>query len=213
MTVTSAQIELIQGRVIRSSNPGTAAYIANQINLGLLTEAQYIDTLIAQAATCTKPALLIANYCEGKVPLPARVTSLAAFAQSQHDYYAATGSGNPVLGAYEALGMAFAQDPVFVPLVSGRTLDQIITAAYQSAFLALPGVPQVNHFISQYNYFNALYLANGVPAPDADLRAKGAVVGQVIGAGGMTVGSHAYNKAQAWLQAAGTGTEWYDAAL
>jgi len=210
---TSADIIAIQLAVIRTSNSVDAALIADRVNLGTLTIPDYIGSLINQATNSTKPALIVANYVEGVVPVTARVDSLAAFSLAQYSYGAGTGVANPLLYAYQALGAAFSATTQFATKIAGLTLEQLITTTYLDSLGVTPTAAQVAHFVSQYTYFYNLYVGAGLTTAAADTQAKGAVVGQILYYGANTPGSSFATKVNTWLYNAGSGTAAYGVAL
>ena len=105
----SSQIQAENLAIIRTTLPlDQATLIANSINSGAQTEAQFINDLLSQAADTTIPALAVEGSMYGTVGTSAEITLLATQflpAQvanaTQHGY-------SPVVYASEALGLVFA---------------------------------------------------------------------------------------------------------
>jgi hypothetical protein len=211
---TLSDVQTAHQKIVRRAEVNAVAIaVAATIDGGTNTLANYKAQLIAnKAPQCTSPALIVSNYIEGVVPASAIVDSRAWYCQQQHDAYLSAGQ-NAALGPYEALGAAFGAEASFAVKVAGRTLSQVIGDVYVHAFLTLPSSAAETNLVNQYNYFYALYTGAGMSASVADLRAKGAVVGQILGYAGTTTGNTLQNKAIAWLYAAAAGTETYGTPL
>ena len=170
-------------------NETAAAAVATAIDNGVTTITAYSQGLIAQSATTTQAAFALSTFIEGAVPTSARIDSLTAFAKAQNDYYTNTlKSANANIGAYEALGKAFAADAstsaAFAARYGALSATDFVTAAYAQVFDKAGSVPSaaaLNNLVSQVAYFTDLYTNAGIPAADAALQAKGAVLGQIIG--------------------------------
>lgn len=214
-TVTTASdVQAVHQRIVRRAEVASVAIaVAATITGGGNTMANYASQLISsKAPQCTTPALIVSNYVEGNVPSSAVLDSRAWYCQQQHDAYVGAGM-NGIMGAYEAMGVAFAAEASFAVKVSGRTLSQVIGDAYIHAFLFAPAAAAEANLVAQYNYFYALYTGAGIAAATADLRAKGAVVGQILGYAGTTTGNTQHTKAQNWLYNASVGAESYSTPL
>lgn len=167
-------------------NDAAAAATAAAIDGGQLTLAQYQTSLIQQSAPTTQAALLLSSLVTGTVPTSAKLDELTAFAKTQNDYYTnVLKSSNAQLGAYEALGRAYASDATTTAAFSARfgalSTADFVTAAYSTAFNTAPSAGAAANLIGQVNYFTSLYTAAGIPAAQASLQAKGAVFGQIVG--------------------------------
>lgn len=168
-------------------NEATATAVAAAIDGGTTTFATYQAGLIAQASTTTTAAFALSTFIEGVVPTSARIDSLTAFAKTQNDYYTnVLKSANAQLGAYEALGKAFAQDPTTTATFAARygalSATDFVTTAYASIFNgAVPTTGALANLVGQIAYFTDIYTKAGIPAASAALQAKGAVLGQIIG--------------------------------
>jgi hypothetical protein len=160
-------------------NDSAATAIAASIDGGTTTFATYQAGLIAQTATTTTAAFALSTFVEGVVPTSARIDSLTAFAKTQFDYYTNTlKSANAQLGAYEALGKAFAADPTtsatFAARYGALSATDFVTTAYASIFDASP-VPSsgaLANLVGQVAYFTDLYTKAGIPAADAPCRPR-----------------------------------------
>lgn len=211
---TAADVQAVHQRIVRRAEVNAIAIaVAATITGGTNTMANYANQMIAnKAPQCTTPALIVSNYVEGAVPSSTVLDSRAWFCQGQHDAYVDAGR-NGLLGAYEALGVAFSSEASFAAKVSGRTVSQVIGDAYLHAYLYAPPAAAEVNLVGQYNYFYALYTGAGLSAATADMRAKGAVVGQILGYAGTNTSNTQYAKAQTWLYNASAGTETYSTPL
>jgi hypothetical protein len=186
---TTQQVQAAYLQINRVAlNDTAAAAVAASIDGGVTTFAAYQAGLIAQVATTTTAAFALSTFIEGVVPTSARIDSLTAFAKTQFDYYTNTlKSANAQLGAYEALGKAFAADPTTTATFAARygalSATDFVTTAYASIFnnSPVPSAGALANLVSQVAYFTDLYTKAGIPAAAAALQAKGAVLGQIIG--------------------------------
>ena len=121
------------------------------------------------------------TFFTGQAPTSSELDAFATFAHWQRDYYAAMGAADPELGCYEALGLAFSETHAFQVRFGGADDSTFITAAYAQAFGFSAGQAQIEHFQAQLDYFQALYTSAGVSVDAAAIRARGAVVGQMLG--------------------------------
>lgn len=222
MTVTSAQTNQVFKDVMREDKSGTGGPAETQallINNGIETYAQFQNAVIVNADTVngTTPSLIVVNYMEGVTPATARLDSLASFCRTQYAYYVSIGSGQPELGPYEAMGAAYYTEAVFIAKVNGKTQTQVFQDAYTAAFGITMSQTVSDHFAAQYTYFFGLYTGAGMSIADANMKALGAVVGQILGySGAYTLaagGGAQYTKAQTWLANASNGSPSYGAAL
>jgi hypothetical protein len=67
----------------------------------------------------------------------------------------------------------------------------------------------VTHFQNQLDYFEGLYLGAGITSSIAVARARGAVVGQMLGFASHETGNDYHDAAVAFLQDASNGTTNY----
>lgn len=184
---TAAEIQATYKAIVRVDlNATTAQAVADAINNGTTTLAVYQAGLIQQSGATTQAALALSSFVTGTVPDSAKIDSLTAFAKTQNDYYTnVLKSGNAQLGAYEALGRAYAADATTTASFSARygalSTADFVAAAYGQVFTIAPTAAATANLIAQVNYFTSLYTANGIPAAQASLQAKGAVLGQIIG--------------------------------
>ena len=95
--------------IIRSTVPLTEAIaIATSIKAGTTTEAAYINSLLAQAANTTIPAVAVEASMYGAVGTSTEVTALATQFLPAQVANALIHGYNPQVYASEALGLAFA---------------------------------------------------------------------------------------------------------
>jgi hypothetical protein len=187
---TVQQVQAVYKSILRTDlNDATAAAVADAIDNGTSSLATYQAGLIAQTTNTTQAAFALSTFIEGVVPTSARIDSLTSFAQTQYDYYAnVLKSDNAELGAYEALGKAFAADAStsasFAARYGSLSATDFVTTAYAQIFDVANSVPSATalaNLVAQIDYFTGIYVDSGIPAADAALQAKGAVLGQIIG--------------------------------
>lgn len=187
MATTAAQVQTAYKAIARAElNAATAQAVADAINGGTLSLAQYEANTVASVVNTTQAAVALSAFVTGTVPDSAKVDGLTAFATAQYNYYANTlKSGSAQLGAYEALGKAYATDATTAPTLQARygalSAADFVNTAYLQVFNKAPTAAQAANLVAQVNYFTALYTSAGVAAADAALQAKGAVLGQIIG--------------------------------
>jgi hypothetical protein len=128
-----------------------------------------------------QPGLIMTQFFTGEVPTPEKAAALAAFSQSQFDAYTKMGAANPALGPFEAIGRGSAETPGFIAKYGALSEADFITSTYASVFLHAGTTEQIAHFQAQIDYFEAIYEAAGISSQQADLFAKGAVLGQMVG--------------------------------
>lgn len=121
----------------------------------------------------------------GAIPSQSDYVRLIDFGKSQFNSYASMGVGNPSLGPFEALGRAYATDPVlkvtFGSINAKGSVSEFVDSAYQKVFGTLPSAAAKASLASQVTYFEDLYRGAGIGSTDAFLQARGAVFGQIIG--------------------------------
>ena len=178
-----------------------ATSMANSINSGVQTEAQFIDSLLSQVANTTIPAVAVEGSMYGAVGTSAEVTLLATqFLPGQVATAIANGF-NPQVYASEALGLAFAfgnetGGMAFANSFGPSNVAMPNTTAGDLAFAAAASVA-VFGSASTANLVNVLdgfvanwksfYTSNGVPglshvsATQIDLAARGAAWGDAVG--------------------------------
>lgn len=134
-----------------------------------------IDTDFATAAASL--------FFLGALPTAAQLDARGNFADAQYDYYAnVLKVANPEIGPYEAFGNAFSRESAFVAKY-GTTIDTttFVREAYEDVFHRAPSAAQTQHFIGQVEYFRSLYVGAGIGATQAELQARGAAAGQMLG--------------------------------
>ncbi len=159
----------------------TASAVATQINGGQQTLSGYIGSLITQSANSTTPALVVYDAVMGATPTSTKLTELAAFCKGQAESPGYMATSDPRLGAFEAIGMGLAETTQFSAKFGALSDTAFISSAYLTAFGRTPTASQSQHFLNQNNYFEQLYRSVGISNSVADLRAKGAVLGQMYG--------------------------------
>jgi hypothetical protein len=129
----------------------------------------------------------------GAPPDPTETYNLISFTSSQYAYGQRIGVMDPVVYAYETLGMALVSGAThfqnaFGPSNSSYTNSaagdaQLVADAYASVFGQPGSTAQVQHFVEQLSFFEALYTGSGGfgSADNIDLLARGAVYGQMLG--------------------------------
>jgi 2',3'-cyclic-nucleotide 2'-phosphodiesterase (5'-nucleotidase family) len=167
--------------VLRGVAPDNIDKLVADYESGALKLDGFVSELVKQAGDSSVPALIFANFMEGVTPTSARLDSLSVFADQQVTAYAAKGAGLPVLGAYEALGLGFSETTGFRTKYEGDTENAFILEAYQDVFGRAATTAQVAHFQAQIDYFENLYVGSKQSEAAAELHAKGAVLGQMIG--------------------------------
>ena len=141
----------------------------------------YIGTLVDRADLSTLPAVITNALLAGVAPTQQHLPELGAFVTLQYNAYRDTGSSNPALGIYEALGRGFSETIKFETDYGGFTDIDFLNDAYRDVFGRTASEAQVAHFEAQLAYFQALYTGVGESGPLASLHAKGAIIGQMIG--------------------------------
>jgi autotransporter passenger strand-loop-strand repeat protein len=128
----------------------------------------------------------------GSAPSASGLTVLSHFAQTQFDYGQKLGVMDPSIYAFQALGVALASGPHFQDtfgpsnsLYPVSTVGDVhfVDDSYVSVFGRAGTAAQIQHFVDQLNYFEALYTAAGIfgSASNVDLLARGAIYGQMLG--------------------------------
>jgi len=174
---------------------------ANAINAGTTTETGYINSLLAQVADTTIPAVAVEASMYGAVGSSAEVTSLVTnFLPAQLAYAAMLGVDLTIF-ATEALGLAFATGnetgattfatnfgPSNSNMPDTAAGDAAFAAAASSAIFGAQSNAILVNFISTHlSYWVNLYTAFGLPgnpqpsADQIDLAARGAAWGDAVG--------------------------------
>jgi Matrixin len=188
--------------IIRSTVPLTQAIaIATSIEAGTTTEAAYINSLLAQAANTTIPAVAVEASMYGAVGTSTEVTALATQFLPAQVASALIHGYNPQVYASEALGLAFAFSNEngstafannFGPFHAGtpNTVagDAAFAAAASIAIFGAASTPTLVTAIQNYvANWKALFESNGTPgfshptADQIDLAARGAAWGDAVG--------------------------------
>lgn len=124
----------------------------------------------------------------GALPTAAQLASRGDFAEAQYNYYAnVLKVADPAIGPYEAFGAALSGESAFLSKY-GASIDTgtFVQHAYQDAFHRAPTAAQATHFLDQVSYFRALYISVGIAPGQAEIQARGAAVGQMLGFAMMT---------------------------
>lgn len=135
------------------------------------------------------PAAAISQVVMGANPTATQMEVRAKAAQGAYDYYAnVLKVADPGLGPYESLGVSFSALDEFrgkygtsATAVSGGGDAEFIARTYLGVFQRAATDAQQKHFTSQINYFVDLYQGAGIAAPTANMQARGAVLGQMVG--------------------------------
>lgn len=125
--------------------------------------------------------VIVTTFLTGQAPTAEKAASLAAFSQVQFAYYSQIGVANPALGSFEAIGRGFAETSEFNTKYGALSEAAFISSVYQSVFSRAGTAAQIEHFQAQIDYFEAIYESAGISSEQADLYAKGAVLGQMLG--------------------------------
>lgn len=192
-----------QQAILRTELPDEAAQTGQYIISNQTSLDNYTDTLIERAETSTQPVLLVSDIVLGRIPTAIHLGELATFAQMQFEHYAnVLRVTTPELGPYEALGRGFAQTSEFAVLSLNKTDAQFIRYIYAnvSEFHQEPIQAVIDHYQKQIDYFVGLYTRAGIIRPDAVEQARGAVLGQIVGANAIIEGSYQDNLAEMFFQ-------------
>ena len=128
------------------------------------------------------PALIVANFVNGGTPATAaKLADLAAFAKLQYVAYQNQGVADPGLGPYEALGRGFAETAAFQTKYGAQSESVFISTSYKAVFGFDATVSQQKHFQDQIDYFEMIYVKANLSESQAEILAKGAVLGQMLG--------------------------------
>jgi hypothetical protein len=209
--VTDADVaRAFHGMTALTISTQDAASVGASIRAGTLTLDAYIASLIPQAQHTTVPALVISQFF-GAPPSQAHLGELAAFNAAQLVAYTKAGVADPALGPFEALGLGFSDTLTFGNKYSGLSDADFLGKAYQDVFGRAPTADQTKHFAEQIQYFETRYMGAGQTAAHADLHAKGAILGQMLGFAVIHEPElHSYDDAAiAFLQSAAKGQAHY----
>ena len=191
-----------------SAIPPVASTIEQSVTLTLLFDKQVPLAIGASAAIqipdwsaaakTTIPALIVTDFILGLTPTSAKLQSLAEFALTQYNSYAAAGVSDPSIGPFEALGLGLSKTPELSANFGSGSDTSFVLSTYREAFDRDANISQVVHFQSQLTYFKELYLGVGIDLTAATLGARGAVVGQMLGFAAAESGN-AYSEAAQML--------------
>lgn len=158
-----------------------AAQVEADLGAGTYSYAQFVDQLVAEARDTALPAV-VATAILGQVrPTEAHLSDLIDFTFMQLAAYQQMGVARPELGPYEALGVGFSETEAFGLGYAGMSNEAFSQAAYLLVFNRAATQAQIDHFNAQIDYFEGIYQNAGLGAAEADVRAKGAAIGQMIG--------------------------------
>jgi Ca2+-binding RTX toxin-like protein len=133
-------------------------------------------------AVSTLPAIATSQFVTGANPTTGELDIRAAAAAAAHDYYAnVLKVANPALGPYESLGVSFSALSAFQAKYGASSSASFVADIYDDVFHRAPTSGQQKAFEDQYAYFTSLYQKAGISAGTADLQARGAVLGQMVG--------------------------------
>ena len=178
-----------------------ATTIANSINAGATTEIAYVNSLLAQVAITTIPAVAVEASMYGAMGTSTEVTALATQFLPPQVANALSHGFNPQVYASEALGLVFAFNNEngstgfannFGPSHAGtpNTVagDAAFTTAASTAIFGTGATATLVNAIQNYEAnWKAFYTANGIPgfaqptADQVDLAARGAAWGDAVG--------------------------------
>lgn len=115
------------------------------------------------------------------LPTVTEQANRSGFAETQYNYYATVLKvAAPAIGPYEAFGQAFSSETAFASYKAGTTAS-FVAKAYQDVFHRAPTSAQQSHFEGQVGYFRSLYTGAGIDASSAEIKARGAAAGQMLG--------------------------------
>jgi hypothetical protein len=130
----------------------------------------------------TMPAAALSQFVLKTNPTAAELDVRSAAASAAYEYYAdVLNVANPLLGPYESLGVSFSATSTFQSRFGSGSSLTFIAEAYDEVFLRSPSAGQQQAFEGQLSYFSGIYQRAGVAPGVAELQARGAVLGQMIG--------------------------------
>ena len=201
-TIAVATIQSDYLAIVRTTLPlDNAMTIATAINAGTTTETAYVNSLLAQVATTTIPAVAVEASMYGAVGTSTEVTALATQFLPPQVANALSHGFNAQVYASEALGLVFAFNNEngstgfannFGPSHAGtpNTVagDAAFATAASTAIFGAASTPTLVIAIQNYvANWKAFYEANGTPgfshprADQIDLAARGAAWGDAVG--------------------------------
>jgi hypothetical protein len=178
-----------------------ATTIANAINAGTQTEANYVSSLLAQVANTTIPAVAVEGSMYGAVGTSNEVTALATQYLPPQVADATKYGFDPQVYASETLGLVFAFNnengsvafsnnygPSHAGTPNSVAGDAAFGAAASTAIFGSASTPTLVSAIQTYvSNWKAFYASNGFPgiahpsADQIDLAARGAAWGDAVG--------------------------------
>ena len=184
--------------------------LKEKLAAGTITFEQLVDGLVQEAQSSTISALVVSNVLGGAMPSKEHLAELTAFAQVQCEAYVGKGVANPALGSYDALGAGFSETAEFKAKYGNPPPDVFLTSAYQDVFGRGATQAQFEHFQQQLDYFNTIYRQAGLTQAESLIKAKGAIVGQMMGHAVLDDPSSSLGgAANGFLKSAVTGTAQY----
>jgi hypothetical protein len=202
---TANQIEAEYFAIIRSElPPDQATTIANEINSGTLTQAQFISNLLAQVTDTTIPAVAVGASMYNSVESSAKIDYLSTGYLPVQEAHALQYGFNALVYGCEVLGFAFSFDngesgtalaTTFATNFGPSNATYPATIAGDAAFAAAAsstifGSAATPHTIAAIEgwvaNWKAFFAANGVightpTADNIDLAARGAAWGDAVG--------------------------------
>jgi hypothetical protein len=200
--LTNATIQGDYLAITRTSlPPDQATAVVDAINSGAQTETHYINSLLAQVANTTIPAVAVEASMYGAVGSSAEITNLVTqFLPAQLAHVTQNGF-NPTVFACEALGLAFAfsnekggtafatnfgpSNPAMPATPAGDAAFAAAAASTIFGSAATANTPgAILNFVSNWEAF---YTSHGIPgvgnatANQIDLAARGAAWGDAAG--------------------------------
>ena len=186
-------------RTALSSSQATT--VANSIDAGTTTEAQYVAGLLSQVADTTIPAVAVEGSMYGAVGTSAEVTSLTTNFLPPQITNATNNGLNAQVYACEALGLVFAFGnengattfankfgPTNSSMPNSTAGDAAYAAAAAAAIFASASttnlVNVLEGFVSNWKAFFTANGVSGISSPTAnqiDLAARGAAWGDMVG--------------------------------
>ena len=210
-----------------------ATTVANAINAGTKTEAQYINSLLSQVTHTTIPSVAVEASMYGVVGTSAEVTLLATQFLPPQVAFATQHGFNAQVYASEALGLALAfrnetGSTVFGdafgpsnPAMPNSTAGDLAfaTAAARAIFGPSSTANLVDVMETWVTNWKAFYSSNGIPgisnpnAAQVDLAARGAAWGDAVGTALANHIGPLSDQAINFLEAAAHGIAIYSASL
>jgi hypothetical protein len=127
-------------------------------------------------------------FMSGSSELPSsEAANLPQFAQLQFTTGTQVGVLSPTVYMFEALGLALSEiSPALQGILSpGSASDaDFVNLVYATVFGVQPGVAQAQHFLTQLDFYETIYLASGAFGQDQtriETLARGATIGQMLG--------------------------------